>query len=220
MLATIGRLLPLALAVALSTTPILVTVLLLLSPKQRWSAPAFLAGWIVGLIVVTGAFTATLTWLPPADMSVVQPALGWVEIALGAALLGSGLWRLVHPSPPRLAEPAWLNRIATLGPVSCAGVGLVLNIRPKALVLGTAAGLALSARALPFGELVICILVYTVIGVSSVAVPVIMTMASPQTMVKPLEALKKRIVNPSQTVTVVVALMLGALILGDGMTRI
>jgi len=75
-------------------------------------------------------------------------------------------------------------------------------------------------RALPLGELVICILVYTVIGVSSVAIPVIMTLASPKTMVKPLEALKKRIINPSQTVTVVVALMLGALILGDGMTRI
>ena len=220
MLATIGRLLPLALAVALSTTPLLVTVLLLLSPKQRWSAPAFLAGWIVGLIIVTTAFTATLTRLPPADMSVVQPAIGWVEIVLGAALIGSGVWRILHPAPPRLAEPAWLHRIATLGPVSCAGVGLVLNIRPKALVLGTAAGLALSAHPLPLPELVICILVYTVIGVSSVAVPVIMTLASPKTMVKPLEALKKRIINPSQTVTVVVALMLGALILGDGMTRI
>jgi hypothetical protein len=220
MLVTIGRLLPLALAVALSTTPLLVTVLLLLSPKQHWAAPAFLAGWIVGLVTVTAAFTATLTSLPRADMTALQPALGWTEIFLGAALIGSGVWKLTHPSRPRLAEPAWLNRIAALGPVSCAGVGLVLNIRPKALVLGTAAGLALSAQALPLSEMVICILVYTVIGVSSVAVPVILTLASPQTMIKPLEALKKRMINPSQSVTVTVALMLGALIMGDGMTRI
>ncbi|WP_432432602.1 GAP family protein [Cryobacterium breve] len=105
MLPTIGRLLPLALAVALSTTPILVTVLLLLSPKQRWSAPAFLAGWIVGLIVVTAAFTATLTWLPPRTCrSCNRP---WAGSRSSSAPLSSG--RACGSSCIR-RRPGWPNR--------------------------------------------------------------------------------------------------------------
>lgn len=51
----IGDLLPSALAVALSPIPIVAIVLVLGAPRARTAGPAFLLGWVAGLVAVAGA---------------------------------------------------------------------------------------------------------------------------------------------------------------------
>lgn len=216
--AVIGHLLPLGLAVALSSTPLLITVLLLLSPKRR-SAPAFLIGWVLGLLLVTVAFAAALTGFSPGKQA-GQPLVAWVEIVLGVALFVWGVWNLFHPRPPRQEEPAWLKRVGTWGFLPSFGVGLLLNIRPKALVLATAAGIALSSEPLSPTAWAICLGIYVLIGVSTVAIPVVMTFVSPKTMMKPLRSLRVRIITSARTISIVVLLMIGALLIGSGMSRL
>ena len=46
----IGELLPTALGVAISPLPIVAVVLVLLSARGRSNGPAFLLGWIVGVL--------------------------------------------------------------------------------------------------------------------------------------------------------------------------
>ena len=48
MLSAFGTLLPIALAVAVSSVPITLTILILLSPKRNQVAIPFLIGWVVG----------------------------------------------------------------------------------------------------------------------------------------------------------------------------
>ena len=47
MLSALGQLIPIAVAAALSTVPITVMVLILLSPERNRSAMPFLIGWVV-----------------------------------------------------------------------------------------------------------------------------------------------------------------------------
>ena len=51
MLQAIGHILPIALAVAISSVPIMATILILLSPKRAQSAIPFLIGWVLGIAV-------------------------------------------------------------------------------------------------------------------------------------------------------------------------
>ena len=60
MLSALGPLLPIAVAVAVSSVPIMATILILLSPKRNRSAIPFLIGWLVGMaaVVVVAALGA------------------------------------------------------------------------------------------------------------------------------------------------------------------
>jgi len=47
-----GEVLPLGIGVAVSPFPIIAVILMLLTKRAKSNAPAFLAGWVVGLAVV------------------------------------------------------------------------------------------------------------------------------------------------------------------------
>ena len=54
MIHAIGEILPLAIGIAISPLPIIAVILMLTTPKARTNGPAFLAGWLLGLVVVAG----------------------------------------------------------------------------------------------------------------------------------------------------------------------
>ena len=51
--ATLGELLPYAIGVAISPVPIIAAILMLLSRQAAKTGPAFLIGWVAGIVVVT-----------------------------------------------------------------------------------------------------------------------------------------------------------------------
>jgi hypothetical protein len=53
MLAVVGDVLPLAVGVAISPMPILVVILMLLTPRAKATASAYLVGWVLGLVLVS-----------------------------------------------------------------------------------------------------------------------------------------------------------------------
>src|ERR1035441_10998819 len=50
----IGGILPLAIGVAIGVLPIIAIILILLTPRARSNGLAFVAGWVLGLVVVGG----------------------------------------------------------------------------------------------------------------------------------------------------------------------
>jgi hypothetical protein len=52
MLSALGELLPIAVAAAVSSVPIMATILILLSPKRSHPAIPFLVGWVLGMAAV------------------------------------------------------------------------------------------------------------------------------------------------------------------------
>ncbi|MCS5715210.1 GAP family protein [Herbiconiux sp. CPCC 205716] len=249
MAAIIGHLLPLALGVALSSVPIVVMVLILLSPRSRWSALAYLIGAIVGLAGLTALFTAIASLLPPVPPAEPNPVIATIELAIGAALLvlavvrfarararvrarlssseGRQVDALTDPAglanPADLADPAappaWMTRLTSLGPVPSLGVGVVLMLRPKNLLLTIAAGVAITAGSAPLGDQVVAIAVFVALGISTLAVPILFALVDPARMLGPLRELRDWIARNSSTVTTVVLLVLGTVIIGSGLTR-
>ncbi len=234
----IGHILPLALGVALSSVPIVVMVLILLSPRGRWSSLTYLAGAVVGLAGLTTLFTAVATLLPPAPAEAKSPLIATIEAAIGVGLLVMAAlrWRTARrlrrqpalPSvadgdppvaKPQTATARLMARVTTLGPVASLGLGFVLMLRPKNLLLTIAAGVAIGASGAPLSEVVIGIALFVVLGISTLAAPIIFAFADPARMRKPLEETRVWIEGNSSTVTTIVLLVLGTVIIGSGLAH-
>ncbi|MCS5721269.1 GAP family protein [Herbiconiux sp. CPCC 203407] len=238
----IGHILPLALGVALSSVPIVVMVLILLSPRGRWSGLAYLIGAVVGLAGLTVLFTAVASLLPPPPSADESPLFGSIELVLGAALLLLAIIRLVRArrarraitgsplsaldelaslddAPPPGATQRWMNKVTTLGPLPSLGVGFVLMLRPKNLLLTMAAGVAIAAGGEPLAPTTIAIAIFVVLGISTLAAPIIFAVSDPERTRRPLQEIHEWIDRNSAVVTTIVLLVLGTVIVGSGLAR-
>ena len=222
MLEAIGHILPIALAVAISSVPITATIVILLSPKGSQTALPFLIGWALGMAVVVTLFTLGAHAIPsPRSDRRPDTVIATLEVLVGAVLVVLAIveWRRArrHPSD---AMPKWLGEVDKLGPWSAFGIAFALNARPKGLLLALAAGLAIRAPDLTVGESAIVILIYTIIGASTVAVPVILALADPKGMQPRLIAMKDWITRNQGTVTALILLLVGVVIIGMGLAAL
>jgi len=114
--AVIGEILPFALGIAISPVPIIAVILMLFSKRAGSTSVGFLIGWLLGIIVATGIFTAIAGTLQSGG----APSSGssWMKIGLGALLLSVG-WRQwakrkgPHTTPngwPRSTTSIWSRR--------------------------------------------------------------------------------------------------------------
>jgi hypothetical protein len=222
MLPAIGQLLPIAVAVAISSVPMMATILILLSPKRAQSAVPFLIGWVLGILVVVSLSTL-FAQVVPASRSPrrAETTIGIAEILIGGALIVIAVieWRRARRNPTD-AMPKWLNAVGTFNGWAAFGVAFALNLRPKGLLLAIAAGLVLRAEGLSLSESVVAILVYTAIGCSTVAVPIIVTLAAPERMEPRLVSAKEWISRNNGVVTALILLIIGVVIIGSGLGRL
>ncbi|HWL02140.1 MAG TPA: GAP family protein [Microbacteriaceae bacterium] len=218
MLEALGTLIAIAVAMAISTIPFLATVVILLSPRRGGRAILYLLGYLVGLLLVVSAFTFGLAALPGSIK--VGPSFGVVEIVVGLALMVLAVvqWRRQRRREP--SKGVWFDRLERVGPIPALGFALALNLRPKALLLAAAAGIAISRERLDFGEALICIAVFVLIGSITVSAPIVMSIVMPKRTSAWLRSARAFIVRHSSVLTLVVLLMIGVFIIGDGITRL
>jgi Sap, sulfolipid-1-addressing protein len=218
----LGHILPISVAVALSSIPITATILILLSPNRNRSSIPFLIGWVLGLAAVVSIFTIFAQALPTIASNHPELAIGIAQMIVGLALIVFAIisWRRSINKPNSESLPRWLRAVSSLGPFSAFGLALALNIRPKALLLAAAAGLSLRGDNLSFGSQTIAIIVYTVISASTVAVPIIFTLISPTKMEVRLVAVRAWLTRNNRTVTILIMIFIGVVIFADGLTRL
>lgn len=218
----IGLMIPIALAVAISSVPIMTTLFILMSPNRSRSAVPFLLGWVGGIFLVVSA-CALLAQAVPAPRSPRRPdtVIGVLEILVGATLIVLGIvsWLRDRKGGPT-STPAWLSSAGKLGPWSSLGLGLVLNVRPKGLLLAIAGGLTVRADAGTLPEAVLAILVYTVIAASTVAVPILATIISPTRMEPRLIAADDWMRRNGSTLTSLIIGVIGLAIVVMGIARL
>jgi threonine/homoserine/homoserine lactone efflux protein len=166
------ELVPLGLVIALSPLSIIPAVLALQTPRPRPTGLAFMAGWIVGLAVLTGVFLELSNLIggigrkPPGWAS-------WLRVVVGLALIAFGVyrWSKRHGSGHM---PGWMTRMSTLTPAKAAVTGVVLTaINPKVLFLCAAAGLAIGSAGIDVPTVWFAVLWFVVVAGSTVALPVI-----------------------------------------------
>lgn len=221
MLSALGHLLPIAVGAALSTVPITATILILLSPKRNASAVPFLVGWVLGMlgVLLAGAFGASFLPLEPTREP--QVAIGAAEIVVGAGVVVVAIiaWRRGLGSATGHSN-RWLQRVSSLAPLPAFGMAFALNLRPKGLLLGAAAGLAVAAESLSVRQEVVLVVIYLAIATSTVVAPIVATLANPAGMEPRLEAARIWFSRNTRSVTAVIMILIGVVIIGSGLTRV
>jgi threonine/homoserine/homoserine lactone efflux protein len=215
----IGDILPFAVAVALSPLPIIAAILTLLSPHPRGRSLGFLLGWIVGVILAVAVFILIGSLIPVGNEDEPAPVLAAVQIILGSLILALavGQWRKRSRAGEEPDIPKWMTAIDTMKPVASLGLGLALAaLNPKNLMMAAAAGVAIGAAGLTTGEQVIAAAVFTLVAVSSIAIPVLAYLAAAKHLKAPLEALRTWLLANNATIMAVLLLVIGFTVIGKG----
>lgn len=215
----IGDILPLALGIAISPIPIIAAILMLLSPQARSTSIGFLIGWVLGIIVAIGLFTALASVLPEKDPDASQPIAAVIKILLGAGLLFLAIkqWRGRPKAGTEPALPQWMSAIDTMTAVKAGGLGFLLSaVNPKNLLMAAGAGVIIGSASLNGGEITLSIVVFVLIAAASVAIPVIAYLLAADKMASPLESLRVWLVHNNATVMAVLLLVIGVVMIGKG----
>lgn len=213
----IGGLLPSAIGVALSPIPIIAVVLMLSTPRARSNGPAFAVGWIVGL----SAVSAVVVFILGATSSgSADDTVAWGKVALGVLFLGMA--RRQWQKRPKKGEepemPGWISTIDDLTPPKVLGLGLLLSAaNPKNLALTLAAAASIAqTTGLSDAEETIAIAVFVALSSVTVVGAVIVYLVAPTASERPLGAMKEFMTHNSAVIMMVVLLILGAKLIGDG----
>jgi hypothetical protein len=212
------QLIPLALAAALSSVPITATIFILLSESRSRSGLGFLVGTVLGTFA-TVMVTTLIGQALPGRPRQHEALVGTLEVVIGSALVLLGLVTLARRSRAGSgSSPGWLERIGTFGILTVFGIGLALTLRPKAILLAAAAGLAIVGVNVPFHDDLGLVVFYTVIATCTVGVPIVATMLFPRRMEPRLLSAKGWIAAHSGAVGATMMILIGGFVIGVGLS--
>jgi threonine/homoserine/homoserine lactone efflux protein len=217
-----GELLPLAVAIAISITTIITTILMLLSPKAKRRTVGLLVGCVVGVGGAVALFALLAGMLPTQD-SGGSRAAAVINMVVGVLLVVLALrqWR-VRPARGDQAElPRWMTEVDSMTPTKALVLGLLLSaVVPKNLLLALSAGVIVSEAGLSVGKASVVIVVFTVLATSTVAVPVVAHLVAPARMHGPFQRLREWLVENNVTIMGVLLLVIGVVMIGNGIASL
>jgi len=217
----IGQVLPLAVAVAVSPFPIVGVVLMLGTERARSNGLAFIVGWIAGLTV---AGTIVLLVSSGGDASEDGQPADWVNVlklVLGAGLLFLAVrqWRGRPAEGEDAPTPKWMSAVDSFTAIKAAEFGVLLSaVNPKNLLLVVAAGAAIAQTGVSAGEQAIALAVFVVIGSLGTGVPVALYFVLGERSKPILDGLKTWMAHNNAAIMAVLLLVIGAKLLGDGIS--
>src|SRR4051794_5092597 len=118
MLEGVSEILTSAVGVAISPVPIVAVTLMLFSQRARANGPAFLVGWVVALVTVSGVAYVLADNADAATDGTAADTIAWGKVSFGVLFLGLGVrtWRR-RPAPGAQRElPKWMAGIDALNP--------------------------------------------------------------------------------------------------------
>ena len=220
MLDGVSEILTSAVGVAISPVPIVAVTLMLFSQRARVNGPAFLIGWVVALVTVSGVSYILADNADAATDGTAADTIAWGKVGFGVLflLLGVRTWRK-RPAPGAQHElPNWMAGIDALKPGKALGLGLLLaGVSPKNLMLAAAAGAGLAELGLSTGDAVGSLIVFVCIGSITIGAPVIYYLFGGAGAKTRLVALKDWLAIHNDAVMVVLFVVLGSKLIADGL---
>lgn len=219
----IGQVLPFAVVVALSPIPIIGVVLMLGTPRARSNGPAFILGWLLGLTVVGAIVLAVASGADASESG--QPAswVGVLKLVLGVVLLLLAVkqWRGRPRGDADAALPGWMRAIDHFTPGRALAMGVALSaINPKNLVLTIGAAAAIAQTGISTGDKAIALAVFVVIATLGPGIPVAIYFFIGERATRMLDELKNWMGQNNATIMAVILLVIGAKLLGDGISAL
>lgn len=208
--------LPLGIAMALSVLPLLAAVLILLRPDPVPVGIGYLAGWAVGVLVLVTLFTLASRIIPSGRAYTMPVWAHIVEVVLGVGLIVWGATSMIRGRGTPASAPAWTSALSSIGPRRAAAFGLAMNIRPKNLTLAVAAGLAIGSASLTPFDSGVAIVVFTLVGVSTVAGLVVSFLLGDKRLRPALERLSGWLITHASWVLRLSLIVIGLVLAGVG----
>lgn len=219
LLRTIGELLPAALAIALSPFPVIAIVLLLGSAHGRRNGAAFALGWVVALSALMAAVVLFMNGTDEAD-GTSSRLVDWARVAVGALMIALAVkkWRTRPRSPEEVVMPGWIAALETATPQRSLLIGLGLGgVNPKHLALAMSAAASIVDLSAGGDDALFATIVFVVLASSSVLAALAFHTFGGDRATAPLESVKQFMLANNVVIMMVVLLVLGAKILGDGL---
>jgi len=216
----IGDILPFAIGVAVSPVPIIAVILMLFGPKARSTGPAFALGWVLALVAVG---VVVLTVADTSDVSSEQgpsDAVFAIKLAIGLLLLVLAVlqWRSRPNGGEEPEMPGWMDAIDEFTALRAFGLAALLaGVNPKNLGLTLAAGSTIAQAGLTGAEPWIALLVFVALASVAVVLPVGYYLVARSSAERTLDSLKSWLTANNATVMSVLFLIIGVLLVGDGM---
>ncbi|MEC5184718.1 hypothetical protein RCH12_002188 [Cryobacterium sp. MP_3.1] len=217
----IGDLLPLALGIALSPIPVFIVILLLLTPTGSRAGLGFLAGWVVGILGLVSVFTLLFAVIPEQSGG-EAPLVGALSIAVGVVLvlLAVREFGTRHKAGEEPELPGWMASLDRMTAGRGFAVALLFAaVKPKNLLLGASAGITIGAAHLDRGASAALVLLFTVLAASTVLIPVLTGLVAGERMRPPLQRLETWLITNYSVVVSVVLLVIGVVVIGNGLGR-
>lgn len=214
--AVIGDLLANAVGVAISPVPIIAVILMLFTAKATANSLGFLLGWVLGLTVV-GAVVLALG-LEGSGGGEAESG-GWIKIAIGVLFvaLGAKQWSGRPTGDAELEMPGWMATIDQFNIAKSFGLAFLLaGVNPKNLGLTFSAVVKITGSGLPPSEEIVTLAIFVVLASLTVAAPVLLNLVLGSKAEGTLTEMKDWLVANNNTVMMVLFLVLGTKILGDG----
>jgi uncharacterized membrane protein YidH (DUF202 family) len=211
----LNELVPLALVIAISPLSIIPGILVLHTPRPRPTSLAFLAGWISGIAVITGAFVGGTdvsnngldskpTWAP------------YVRIVVGAALIAFGLYRWFGRHR-QSHNPKWMTAMSSMGPGRAFLTAIVLTVANlKVFAMCAAAGVAIGTAALGRVGAWQAVLIFTALAASTVAIPTLGYLVVGERLDAPLNRVKEWMERNHSALVAAILLVIGAALVYKG----
>jgi threonine/homoserine/homoserine lactone efflux protein len=149
-----------------------------------------------------------------------DPGLNWLKIAIGIVflLMAAQQWRKRPKHGEEPQAPAWMATIDTATPGRAAVLGAALSgANPKNLALTLAASASIAEAGLDSADTAIAVAVFIVIGSITVAGSVLFYLVDADRAARPLAAVRQFMSDHNAVIMVVILLLLGAKLLGDGL---
>jgi len=219
----IGQVLPFAVVVALSPIPIIGVVLMLGTPRARSNAPAFILGWLLGLTVVGAIVLAVASGANASESGEPASWVGVLKLVLGAVLLLLAVkqWRGRPRGDADAALPGWMRTIDHFTPGRALAMGVALSaINPKNLVLTIGATAAIAQTGISTGDKAIALAVFVLIATLGPGIPVAIYFFMGERATRMLDELKNWMGHNNAAIMTVILLVIGAKLLGDGISAL
>jgi hypothetical protein len=212
--AAIGQSLPVAVGVLVSPLPIVAVVLMLVSERARANALAFVVGWFLAVLAVV-LVVALLAGSAPDDDGGPATWTGWLKIVLGVLLLllSVSQWRGRPRAGTEPSAPKWMAAIERFTPVRSAGLAVLLGVVSGGTAIAAAAPGDTSAT-------IVAALVFAVVASAGVVAPVVIYFSMGARAAGILDELKSWMIHNNAAIMAVLLLILGAKMLGDGISTL
>jgi Sap, sulfolipid-1-addressing protein len=213
----IGEILPYALGAAVSVIPIIAIILMLVTPKAKTNGTAFAIGFaLIGTIVLVLSSGRNYS-----SASGPTQTASIIKLLLGLLLLVAALrqWRGRPKQGETPKMPKWMGAIDSFTAARALAIGVALSaVNPKNLAMSVAAALSIAQASIPTGQEIGVLIIYILVGASTVLAPVVVYVAMGDRAARILGGWRTWLADNNAVVTALLLLVFAVVLIGQGIT--